>query len=357
MLPVNPAGSRLRLMVPAYLFRSDHILTADLSPSQMPAKVGQLHLQPCIVRDVNDHWEERMNWIESLQCAIDCMETHLTQNIRPAEIAAECGYSAGHLQKGFTLVTGYTFAEYMRKRRLYQAALELKASPDRRILDVAIKYGYDSPDAFVRAFRSFHGVLPSQAREPGVCITMFQPLQIHLRVQGGTAMNHTIQHIPSFELIGQVFHLSSQENSFAVIPRKWANFMSVCRTLVEENQPDSALKQAIWQNNIGEFGLCHETSDGLDYMIAGKYRGGPVPEGFELRTVPALTWAMFDCPGPVPEALQTVTSRIFTEWLPQNPDWLPDGDLSMEYYPMGDSSAPDYRSQVWIPVKNKQNCR
>lgn len=122
----------------------------------------------------------------------------------------------------------------------------------------------------------------------------------------------------------------------------------------ETGSEDEREKQAIWTNNIGEFGICEMKEDGLEYLIAGKYRGGEIPEGYIIKTYPANLWAMFSCLGPLPDSLQSVNTQIFTEWLPQNPKYQLDGDVSIEYYPMGDNHAPNYQAQIWIPVKENR---
>ena len=288
-----------------------------------------------------------MNWIESLQKTISYMEDHLLEPISPQEIAACTSYSPGHLAQGFQIVTGLTFAEYIRSRRLYLAGMEL-ASKNMRVLDAALKYGYDSPDAFARAFRKFHGFNPNQAGDPGRQPHIFLPFQIQICVRGGNTMQYEITNIPAFEVIGKVYTIRSGENPYEIIPQLWNEFMKGIQPL---DQADK--KAAIWQNNIGEFGICFDGADEIEYMIAGKYRGGSVPEGYEVRTIPALTWTQFVCYGPVPDALQKVNTQIFSEWLPHNPQYALDQDLSLEYYPIGDGQAADYQSQIWIPVKKK----
>lgn len=319
-------------------------------------KVGKAKSQLVIIQLTNSYLEENMNWIESLQEAINYMEEHLLESVSPQETAKECGYSAGHFQKGFSIVTGYSFSDYMRNRRLYLAALELKDNRDLKIVDVSLKYGYESPDALSRAFRKFHGLNPNQIRNQDAVIASFLPLQVHLSVRGGRTMKYQLQNIPEFTVIGKVYTILPGEDSYKTIPQKWAEFMQVCTELMNEknlSEEKDLEKQAIWQNNIGEFGICEMKEQGLEYLIAGKYRGGEIPRGYEIRTYPAHQWAMFSSLGPLPDSLQNVNTQIFTEWLPQNPKYQLDGDVSIEYYPMGDNHAPDYQAQIWIPVKEK----
>lgn len=294
-----------------------------------------------------------MNWIESLQSAITYMEEHLLENIDADDIASQSGYSSSHLARGFQIVTGYSFTEYIRNRRMYLAAVELEQSK-LKVIEAAMKYGYESPDSFTRAFRKFHGFTPNQIQTHKKEMQIFMPLQIQITVRGGKKMNYEIQKIPPFEVIGKLYKISPDQDSYKVIPQFWNEYMKQMAPVFSGEDMDSPESKAIWQNNIGEFGICFdEHEDGLEYMIAGKYRGGTVPEGYVVRSFPALNWAQFTSYGPIPESLQKLNTQIFTEWLVQNPDYQLDQDYSAEYYPIGDGKAPDYRSQIWIPVKKK----
>ncbi|MBF0578654.1 AraC family transcriptional regulator [Erysipelotrichaceae bacterium RD49] len=293
-----------------------------------------------------------MNWVEALRNAIAYMEEHMMETISADQIAAGSGCCPGQLAKGFQIVTGYTFSEYLRNRRMYLAALDLK-NEDLKVIEAALKYGYESPDSFTRAFRKFHGFTPNQIQPNKNRIRTFLPLQIQITVQGGHEMNYQIQKIPAFEVIGKLYKVASERDSYQVIPRLWNEFMAQMGPVFNGQDQDLPVSKAIWQNNIGEFGICFEKSEGLEYMIAGKYRGGEVPEGFVVRTIPGLNWAQFNCYGPLPDALQKVNTQIFTQWLPQNPEYSLAYDCSIEYYPLGNGQDPDYKSQIWIPVKKK----
>ena len=116
----------------------------------------------------------------------------------------------------------------------------------------------------------------------------------------------------------------------------------------------SDVSKAIKENCIGECGICmeHIPKEHFGYMIAGTYRGGPVPEEMVLRTIPAGTWAKFVCIGKLPEALQSVNTKIWQHWLPNSPYCIADDPL-IEWYEDADPQKPDYHSEIWIPVKEK----
>lgn len=294
-----------------------------------------------------------MNWIESLQKAIRCIEDNLLDELDFDQIASECGWSSSHLQRGFQIVTGMTMSQYARNRRLYKAARELAENPQLKLIDAAVKYGYDSPEAFSRAFRKFHGVLPSEIRQHPKRIRIFLPLQIQLHVRGGQKMDVKFQSIPAFELIGRIYPLSDPERTFEEIPQLWADFMSTWSSWMNGNGQQTPQQQAIWQNNIGEFGLCMDRDGKTEYMIAGKYRGGDVPEGLSLRSVPAMKWAMFTASGAAPQGLQTCIRQVFSEWIPAHPQYEVQTQYALEYYPIGDTHAVDYATQFWVPIIEK----
>lgn len=131
-----------------------------------------------------------MEWLTSIRTAIDYMEEHLEDNISAQDVADRVYLSPFFLQRGFSLMTGYGIGEYIRNRRLYQAALDLKETED-KVIDIALRYCYETPESFTKAFSRFHGVTPSQVRD-GAAGKVFLPLTIKLSVQGGSQMDYKI---------------------------------------------------------------------------------------------------------------------------------------------------------------------
>lgn len=291
-----------------------------------------------------------MDWMESLRRALDYMEAHLREEIGIEEVAQAAFLSPFYLQKGFKILTGYTVGEYLRCRRLYCAGLEL-ASGEEKIIDLALRYGYDTPESFAKAFRRFHGCSPHQVRSGAGALRPFLPLTISITLQGGKDMDYKIEAMEAMTLIGLRRQVPF-ENSYGIIPAFWDEFCRQCKA--GQNPPE--VQRAVEANGIGEFGLCAvgcPEDRAFDYWITGVYRGGPVPEGLETITLPALTWAKFRCVGPMPGGLQTVNTYIFKEWLPGNPDYTIAQGINLEWYSMGDTSAADYESGIWVPVVKK----
>ena len=132
-----------------------------------------------------------MNWIIGMQKAIDYIEEHLTEEIDYDEVAKESFSSSFHFQRVFSILVGFTVGEYIRNRRLSLAGAELAAEGS-RVIDVALKYGYESPDSFAKAFQKFHGILPSAARTGGT-LRSFSRLSLKISLEGGTSMNDRIE--------------------------------------------------------------------------------------------------------------------------------------------------------------------
>ena len=297
-----------------------------------------------------------MEWLTSIRGAVSFMETHLRDDIGLEDVARAVHLSPFFLQRGFSLMTGVGVGEYLRNRRLYEAALDLQKTGE-RVIDIALKYGYETPESFARAFVRFHGATPTQVRE-GAAIRPFLPLTILLSIQGGSQMDYKITPMFPFKVIG-FQRAFDYETSYAEIPRFWDEICEkYANNVYDGNAPANPYEQALVDNCIGEYGVCIDDMDGgkFRYLIAGKYTGGPVPEGMVLYEFPRGEWAVFNCVGPNPQTLQSVNTRIFREWLPGNPDYELSGTATVEWYDCinGEPTDPDYHSAIWVPVKRKK---
>ena len=297
-----------------------------------------------------------MEWLTSIRTAIEYMEEHLTDDISAQDVAARVHLSPFFLQRGFSLMTGYGIGEYIRNRRLYQAAVDLKGTDD-KVIELALRYCYETPESFTKAFSRFHGATPSQVRDRAAG-KVFLPLTIKLSVQGGSQMDVKIAPMFPFKVIGfqKVF---DNETAYAEIPKFWNETCEkYANRVYAGNAPANPYEQALVDNCIGEYGVCIDDIGGgkFRYLIAGKYTGGAVPDGMVVYEFPRNEWAVFDCIGPNPQTLQSVNTRIFSEWLPGNPDYELSGNATVEWYDCvnGEMTDPDYHSAIWVPVKRKK---
>ena len=273
---------------------------------------------------------------EGIQNAIQYIEDNLTEELNIDDIAAKAYVSSFHFQRIFSALCGFTAGEYIRNRRLAAAAQELSRS-DSKIIDIALKYGYECHDSFTRAFTKFHGVSPSAAKEKGAHIKSFAPLKIKLILEGGTIMRYKIVEKAAFTLVGRSRRFKD-ESSYQEIPKFWQEHM---------NSPEAA-------KIMGMYGLCIDTGEkDIEYYIADNYCPQKnIPDGCVTKTLPAGTWAVFPCKGPMVETLQSTNTRIWNEWLPSCKEYKLAGNYSVEAYvdPPHDDPNDDY-CEIWIPVE------
>ena len=287
-----------------------------------------------------------MEWMEALKKAISYIEAHLLEEISVEEVAKEVYLSPFYFQKGFKLITGYTIGEYVRNRRLYLAALEMTTYREVKVIDMAYKYGYDTPESFTKAFTRFHGMSPMQLKDQGYELTPFHPLQLEISIKGGNRIDVRIEEMEAFKIIGME-HIYSYETAFNEIPKFWDEYCA----------SDSYMNERI-KCHMGYYGVCviDEAVKGeFKYLIAGSYEESEdiIPEALKVISIPSLTWAKFRAVGPMPQAIQNLNLRIFKEWLPGNPDYEIAAGYNIEVYMTRDVKSTDYVSEIWIPVKRK----
>ena len=296
-----------------------------------------------------------MEWLTCIRKTIEIIENNLKSDLSAQDIAKEVYLSPFFLQKGFSVLTGYTLSEYMRNRKLYEAGLELQTT-DAKVIDIAFDYGYETPESFTKAFTRFHGVSPNQVRL-GATIRTFLPLKMSINLYGGYQMNVKITKLFPFKVVGFAKEFTF-ENSHAEIPKFWDEICEkYASNVYAGNPPANPLEKALMDNCIGEYGVCIDDlkSGKILYLIAGKYTGGEIPEGLTLYEFPASEWAIFECLGPMPKAIQDMSDKVFKEWLPNNPDYEICGNANIEWYDCvnGEKTDEDYRSAIWLPIKRK----
>lgn len=285
-----------------------------------------------------------MEWTEAISKAIEYIENNITEDIFVEDIAKHVNISAFYFQKGFTLLCGYTITEYIRKRRLALAAGELMVDST-KVIDVAMKYGYDSPDSFTKAFSRFHGVTPSMVQKNSTMIKSFAPLKIKLSLEGGYIMEYRLTKKDNFTVVG-VTKKFSYDGAKEVIPKFW-----------EEHY-----KKGNGKYVCGMFGINIDESMGnseFEYMIADAYNPSmDVPEGFITKTIPAFTWAIFPCRGAMPDSMKDVNKKIFSEWLPALKEYEFAAGYCIEMYDNAEKYPKgihdeNYYTEIWIPVSKK----
>jgi AraC family transcriptional regulator len=291
-----------------------------------------------------------VEWFNRMTRALEYLEAHLTEELSAEAAARIACASAFHFQRMFLILTGFTVGEYVRNRRLTLAAQELVVT-GAKVIDVALKYGYDTPESFTRAFRKLHGITPSAARRPGVKLKGYPRLSFQITLKGERAMDYKIVAKPAFKVVGQGIKVSTQgKQNFELIPQFWSECCQsgLCARLEALVDPTGVTGPAI-------LGVCMEFNSKRDeffYLVGVENTKGAVPEGMTEKAIPALTWAVFEAVGAMPEAIQNLVNRIYSEWFPAT-GYERAREIDMEVYPPGDSSTVDYRSEVWVPVVKK----
>lgn len=283
-----------------------------------------------------------MEWIDRLNEAISYIEEHLTDEIDYEHLGRIACCSSYHFQRMFAYMAGVPLSEYIRRRKMSLAAVDLQGK-DRKVIDVAGKYGYQSPTAFNRAFQSVHGIAPSAVKNEGVSVKSFPPVTFKITVKGVEEMNYRIETKESFRIVGVSVPLDKDiEKNFAVIPSKW-----------QEISMNGTLQRLIGMMNTpikGVLGIstCNDTEPWKYYIaVSSSQEKGDLEE----YIVPAATWAVFPGSG-TNQSIQELERRIVTEWLPTSGYEYGDAP-DVEVYLNPDPQNAQY--EVWIPVVKKQD--
>lgn len=287
-----------------------------------------------------------MSWIESIQKAINYIEEHLHESITMEQIAQEVNASVFHFQRTFSILTDMSIADYIRRRRLTLAAQEL-INTDSKVIDIAYKYGYDSPEAFTKAFRKQHNVTPSEVRKQQGPLQSYNRLIIQVTLKGAEPMKYNIVEKEKFQVVGvKRTHNCQTGENLQGIPQFW-----------NELNGQGMDEQLFTLNNgqiKGVLGVCvpdenYKDNSLIDYWIATNHVG-EVPENMLAMEVPASKWVVFEVRGPMPDAMQNAWKKIFSEWFPSNP-YEPAGTAELEVYTDEDPTSENLYSEIWIPIK------
>lgn len=287
-----------------------------------------------------------MNYLENLEKAISYIEENLTDEIKFDEIAKQSGFSVFYFQRIFSSVCGCSVGQYIRNRRLAVSAAELKATKA-KVIDIALKYGYESPESFTRAFVKFHGITPSEAKKSGSILKSYSRLSVKINLKGGNIMNYKIIKKEAFKVLEKV---SSQSIDDAENKNTIPDFWTECH---KNGTVSKLLSLAKDREYI--FGICYggDLTDKktFDYGIAALYsEGTEIPDGFRVNEIPERSWIVFECIGAMPAAIQNTWHNICAEFFPST-DYEPTYEMDIEAYTAGVMTSPDYKSEIWVPIK------
>lgn len=282
-----------------------------------------------------------MEWIERCNQAIDYIEAHLCDEIEYERLGRIACCSSYHFQRMFAYMAGIPLAEYIRRRRMSLAAVDLQGKR-MKIIDVALKYGYHSPTAFNRAFQSVHGIAPSTLKKEGVSVKSFPPIRFQITIKGVKEMNYRIETKEAFRIVGVSVPLAKDiAENFTLIPPKW-----------QEITANGTLQKLIAMMDTPPMGVlgvstCNDNEPWRYYIAVSTSQDAHDLETYE---VPAAMWAIFYGEG-TNESIQELERRIVTEWLPTS-GYEYGNAPDIEVYLNPDPQHAQY--EVWIPVVKKQ---
>ncbi len=291
-----------------------------------------------------------MDWFKGMNNVVRYIEENLTQPISYESLSKIVGCSVYEFSRIFSFLAGMPISEYIRRRRLSQAVFDIQNGKE-KIVDIALKYGYESPTTFSRAFKELHGTTPSSARKTGVPLKTFPPVTFVLTIKGVTEMNFRIEKRDGFQIMG----LSGYEDEIGKpgdsLTPLWRNFMDNYNSLLWNGGGESCYYTApFWQVGAYDF----QSEEGKTKAVIGAEYKGDKPDGMVIETIPAATWAVFPITSPTGiDYVPAAYTRILTEWFPTSQYTRDTAVPSLEVFPSGDATATDYSWEIWIPVKNK----
>lgn len=286
-----------------------------------------------------------MEWLKNLSKAIEYIEMNLAGELSYEEAAKIACCSTYYFQRMFSYVTGIPLSEYIRRRRMTQAAFELQTT-DSKVLDVALKYGYTSPTSFNRAFQSVHGISPISAKAQGSVLNAYPPIRFSVKITGGNVMPYRVEEKEAMRIVGIRIPLTlDMEENQKNVPPFWektlksSKFPEICN--LSDRSPQGVLGITACQSH-----------DEIYYYIAAA-TDKPVPKDMYEYKIPAATWVVFESDGYFKESIQSIFRRFLTEWLPFSGYTyaeLPD----IEVYPISEEKPRAGHSEVWIAVKKEK---
>jgi len=300
-----------------------------------------------------------MDWITGMQRAIDYIEANLTEEIDYEKVAAESFSSSYHFQRVFGILCGITLGEYIRMRRLSVAGAELAAG-NIKVIDAALKYGYDSPDSFAKAFRKFHGITPSMARTDGTVLRSFSRLSVKISLEGGNTMNYRIEEKSPMILTGFKAHFTGAPYGKEREKQEEELFLTTRgkQWFLRGASGDGDAYCVI--TNIDDDGYDYYYCHSLDaYERSNLYNrdvtGVDFVESMELENIeiPKTTYVIFetnDVKSPICDYFDLLNLRIkiLTEWMPEMGFRLAKGhELAVYHW----KPKSERNVQIWLPIE------
>ncbi|RAY15627.1 AraC family transcriptional regulator [Actinomadura craniellae] len=283
--------------------------------------------------------------LDRLNQAMEHIERNLDQRIEMAELARIAVTSEYHFRRLFSALAGMPLSEYVRRRRLTVAGARVLAGEE-TLLDIAVRYGYGSGEAFARAFRAMHGIGPGEARRTGAVLRSQPRMSFRLIVEGSTSMRYRVVEKDGFRLVGKRARVTVVHEGMN--PAIAAFIRSIDPETVRRIEELSDQEPGGIVNASAGLGEDRREGAELDYYHA-VVSGADVPEDMDALDVPSGTWAVFESSGAFPQALQYLWRDVFTQWFPSNPYRSRPGPEISRVRLSEDGAEAD--AELWIPVE------
>lgn len=286
-----------------------------------------------------------MNWFTQCNKALDFIEDNLTEHITIEDVSNVALSSEFHFARMFQMLSSVTIGEYIRNRRLSEAAKTLLGS-NKRVIDIAYDYQYATPESFTKAFKKFHGITPSEAKKGTHQLKSFPRLSFQLTIKGGKTVEYKIMRKDDLSFIGYEIDVCAVDGqNFVVIPKFWGEVM-------QDNRFQTLASLA---DETGILGICYnwdEETSTFKYMIGIADKGQTIENAKRVQFDPE-TFMAFTAKGQLPESIQRTTKYIYSEWFPSS-NYEHTGGPELEVYPAGDTMSEDYVCYYWVPITTKK---
>lgn len=293
-----------------------------------------------------------MDYFDRIQKSVDYIELYITEELNLETVAKEAYCSLFHFHRVFQAVVGDTVKEYIRKRRLSLAGRELAAS-NAKVLDVALKYGYESPEAFTKAFKKFHNSTPHMCRKSGT-YNFREKAYVHIYkinlFEGGSFVNYRIIEKEEFKVIGYEIRVRCDNgDNFKLIPEFWRKYM-------EDGlyKKIAAMPNVVNKENMVTMGMCMDFDgiNSMSYLICVEASSfDAIPEGMAAKTIPAQKYAIFTAKGKMPDAIQQTWKDIYEKWFPASGYERTDGPDFECYDKRSEKNDENTEVDIYVPIK------
>lgn len=283
-----------------------------------------------------------MDWIQNINRALEFIEQNLNSNLTSEKIASVACSSEFHFMRAFSMLTGRSIGEYIKERRLTKAGRDI-ITTNKKIIDVALSYGYETPESFSKAFKRFHGIVPSKARKEGKTLKVAPPLQLQVTLKGDEPMHYKIEKKESFKITGIY-----KEISLTKAPQELPEFMKE----LWDNNSITELDKVSGPLGIMGVSYAHQhNEDKYKYLVGVEYNSKNKNMYNEIINIPSSNWSIFTGEGKFPEAITIAWKRIFEEWFPATGyehAGIPEIEFSCPTKNPG-----EIKWEIWIPIIKK----